>query len=106
MRLTKVAALSLALAAAPLVANAAVQPPANVAAAVAGPGRTADNVKLDESRKPEEVLQFLGLRQQRRGMREGRRQGHRVYGELTNSVDADAGSSATPVSPRPAPMSR
>ena len=63
MRLTKVAALSLALAAAPLVANAAVQPPANVAAAVAGPGRTADNVKLDESRKPVEVLQFLGLKQ-------------------------------------------
>ena len=45
-------------------------------------------------------------RQQRRGMREGGRQGHRVYGELTNSVDVDAGSSATPVSPRPAPMSR
>ena len=63
MRLTKVAALSLALAAAPLVANAAVQPPTNVAAAVAGPGRTADNVKLDESRKPVEVLQFLGLKQ-------------------------------------------
>jgi predicted methyltransferase len=63
MRLTKVAALSLALAAAPLVAKAAVQPPANVAAAVALPGRTADNVKLDESRKPVEVLQFLGLKQ-------------------------------------------
>ena len=43
----------------PGVANAA---PADVAAAVANTtARTADNVKLDESRKPAEVLQFLGL---------------------------------------------
>jgi len=49
--------------AAPGVANAA---PANVAAAVASSGRSADNVKLDQSRKPLELLQFLGLQ---RGMR-------------------------------------
>ena len=41
-------------------ATAAV--PADVAAAVAAPGRTPDNVKLDESRKPAEVLSFFGLK--------------------------------------------
>jgi predicted methyltransferase len=35
--------------------------PANVSAAVASPSRTADNVKLDQSRKPVEVLTFLAL---------------------------------------------
>jgi predicted methyltransferase len=35
---------------------------ADVAAAVAAPGRTPDNVKLDEGRKPAELLQFLGLK--------------------------------------------
>jgi predicted methyltransferase len=34
--------------------------------AVAAPGRTADNVKLDEGRKPAEVLNFFGLK---KGMR-------------------------------------
>lgn len=33
-----------------------------IAAAVADPARTADNVKLDEGRKPAEVLRFFGLR--------------------------------------------
>jgi predicted methyltransferase len=32
------------------------------AAAVAGPGRPADQVKLDEVRKPAEVLRFMGLK--------------------------------------------
>jgi predicted methyltransferase len=64
MRFSYVAAISLTLVAAPLAAKGAPQPPANVAAAVAATsGRTPDNVKLDESRKPAEVLQFLGLRQ-------------------------------------------
>ena len=36
--------------------------PGDVAAAVAAPSRTPDNVKLDESRKPAEVLSFFGLR--------------------------------------------
>jgi predicted methyltransferase len=40
-------------------------PPTTIAAAVAAPGRSADNVKLDEGRKPAQVLQYLGLR---RGM--------------------------------------
>jgi predicted methyltransferase len=35
--------------------------PANVAAAVAAPGRDAENVKLDASRKPAAMLSFLGL---------------------------------------------
>jgi len=54
--------LGLALAAAPVVAAAQ---PANITAAVASTARTPDNVKLDESRKPTEVLRFFGLR---RGM--------------------------------------
>jgi predicted methyltransferase len=56
--------LALALATAPVAAVAA--PPVNVAAAVASPSRNADNVKLDASRKPVEVLTFFGLR---RGMK-------------------------------------
>ena len=51
--------IALALAAAPLAT--AVAAPANVAAAVAQPSRTADNVKLDEGRKPTELLRFFGL---------------------------------------------
>jgi predicted methyltransferase len=57
LRLILAAALA-ASAPATLVAK-----PADVAAAVANAeARTPDNVKLDESRKPAEVLQFLGLR--------------------------------------------
>jgi len=37
----------------------------SIAGAVASPARSADNVKLDESRKPAQVLAFLGLK---RGM--------------------------------------
>ena len=62
MRTFKLAALLL-IAAMPLAATAA--PVANVVAAVASNGRSADNVKIDESRKPAEVLEYLGLR---RGM--------------------------------------
>ena len=49
--------------AAMLLAGAAPAPaaPANVAAAVAAKGRPAEAVKLDEGRRPAEVLQFLGL---------------------------------------------
>jgi hypothetical protein len=45
MRRIKLAALSLALVATPIAAKPAVKP---VAAAVASPARSADNVKLDE----------------------------------------------------------
>lgn len=62
MRTLKLAALLL-IAAMPLTAAAAA--PVTVAAAVAAPSRSADNVKLDESRKPAEVLDYLGLK---RGM--------------------------------------
>jgi predicted methyltransferase len=51
---------SLALAAAPI--QAAPAPPADVAAAVKLPSRGADNVKLDASRKPAEILRWAGLR--------------------------------------------
>ncbi|MGI8612258.1 MAG: class I SAM-dependent methyltransferase [Sphingomicrobium sp.] len=54
---------ALALAITPAVAAAA---PADIASAVAAPVRTPDNVKLDEGRKPVEVLSFFGLR---KGMR-------------------------------------
>jgi predicted methyltransferase len=60
MRLSTLAAFSIIFAAMPAPASPA--PASPVAAAVAAPGRTADNVKLDESRKPAEVLQFLGLK--------------------------------------------
>ena len=43
-----------------------VAQPAGIAAAVAAPNRAPDNVKLDEGRKPAEVLDFFGLR---KGMR-------------------------------------
>jgi predicted methyltransferase len=61
MRTFKLAFL-LTIAATPLSAAA---PPAELTAAVASSNRSADNVKLDDSRKPGEVLNFLGLR---RGM--------------------------------------
>ena len=61
MRTLKFAAVLFALSS-PLSAVGSAQPSESVGAAVASPGRTADNVKLDESRKPVEVLQFLGLR--------------------------------------------
>ena len=63
MKLLSSAALALAFVAAPVAAKTASQQAPSVAAAVAAPGRSADNVKLDESRKPAEVLKFLGLRQ-------------------------------------------
>jgi predicted methyltransferase len=44
------------------VSPAPAKAPSPVAAAVASPTRDADNVKLDSSRKPAEVLAFLGLR--------------------------------------------
>ncbi|MEO7603143.1 MAG: methyltransferase [Sphingomicrobium sp.] len=53
---------SIALAAAPLAANAAPAPLADVVAAVKLPARGADNVKLDASRKPAEILRWAGLR--------------------------------------------
>ena len=47
---------------APAASLAAPQPPADVASAVGQKNRTADNVKLDASRKPTEILRYLGLR--------------------------------------------
>jgi len=61
MRFSNLAALSLALAPAPLLA-APASPPQSLAAAVASNSRSPDNVKLDAGRKPEQVLSFLGLK--------------------------------------------
>lgn len=57
--------LALTLIATPLAAKPAIQSPTVSAAVANTAARTPDNVKLDESRKPAEVLRFLGLR---RGM--------------------------------------
>ena len=59
MRTPRIAALLLAVAAAPLAASPPVSP---IAAAVSAPSRSPDNVKLDDGRKPAQVLQFLGLK--------------------------------------------
>ncbi|MFL6844495.1 MAG: class I SAM-dependent methyltransferase [Allosphingosinicella sp.] len=61
MRKTSALILALALAM-PAVAKAPARPPADVAAAVAEPGRPKDRVDLDEVRKPVEVLRFMGLK--------------------------------------------
>ena len=46
----------------PVAAKIGLQAPADVASAVASRDRTADNAKLDPSRKPAALLAFLGLR--------------------------------------------
>ncbi len=61
MRRFNALAVSLALFALPLAATPAVASPA-IAAAVAASDRNPDNVKLDEGRKPAQVLAFLGLK--------------------------------------------
>jgi predicted methyltransferase len=61
MRVFTSAALAMALIAGPLAAKTA--PPPTLAAAVANAAaRSPDNVKLDESRKPAEILTYFGLR--------------------------------------------
>jgi predicted methyltransferase len=45
----------------PLVAKTPIAPQPDIASAVASTTRTPDNVKLDESRKPAELLRFFGL---------------------------------------------
>jgi predicted methyltransferase len=60
MRLARILAVSLVLASPALAKPAAPSP---IAAAVADTSnRTPDNVKLDEGRKPAQLLQFFGLR--------------------------------------------
>ena len=66
MRASTSIALVLALLAAPVAAKTAPPAATTVAAAVAAQGRSPDNLKLDESRKPAEVLSFVGLK---RGMK-------------------------------------
>jgi len=54
------AAFALTIGTAPLAA--AATKPATIAAAVAAPDRSKDNVQLDAGRKPKALLQYLGLR--------------------------------------------
>ena len=60
MRRMKLLATALAISLTIAPASAATAP--TIAAAVASADRNPDNVKLDESRKPAQVLQFLGLK--------------------------------------------
>ena len=62
MRRFNALAVSLALIAVPFAASPAVAAPTTIAAAVAASDRNPDNVKLDEGRKPAQVLAFLGLK--------------------------------------------
>jgi predicted methyltransferase len=62
MRSLKLLSLSLSLTVAPVAAQAVPPKPVAITTAVASPTRSPDNVKLDQSRKPVQVLQFLGLR--------------------------------------------
>src|SRR4051794_9273004 len=63
MRTLKLLTLSLVIAGASTPSTVALAKPADVAAAVAATAkRSEDNVKLDEGRKPAEVLSFLGLK--------------------------------------------
>lgn len=63
MNRSQYVALALAFTAMPLAAAAAAAPgPISIAAALSAPARSADNVKLDDSRKPAQVLAFLGLK--------------------------------------------
>jgi predicted methyltransferase len=61
MRPYKLAALILMLSS-PAMTKAPASPQPDIASAVAATTRSPDNVKLDASRKPAQVLQFLGLR--------------------------------------------
>ena len=62
MRASTSIALALAMFATPLAANTPPSAPVSIAAAVAAPDRSTDNVKLDEGRKPAQVLSYLGLK--------------------------------------------
>jgi len=62
MRASASIALAMALISAPLCATMAAAAPPTVGAAVVAKGRTPDNVKLDEGRKPAQLLEFLGLK--------------------------------------------
>ena len=61
MRYSRLLVLATALATTPIAALAAA-PATSLTAAVKSDIRSADNVKLDESRKPAELLKYLGLR--------------------------------------------
>ena len=61
MRTLKILAAALTVSTA-MTLTAAAPKPATIPAAVAAPDRSPDNVKLDDGRKPAQVLQFLGLK--------------------------------------------
>ena len=65
MRIIAASAVALFLASSGLAAKPATPAAPSIAAAAASPSRSTDNVKLNSSRKPAQVLQFLGLK---RGM--------------------------------------
>lgn len=79
--------VALALALAPAAATAA---PADVAAAVAAPGRPADATALDAGRHPAEVLRFMGLQQGARAL--DLYTGSGYYGEIIAGAVGASGS--------------
>lgn len=62
MRLITLAAASLALTGSTALAAKAAPTSVSIASAMASPDRRPDNVKLDEGRKPAQVLAYLGLK--------------------------------------------
>jgi predicted methyltransferase len=70
--------------------SALMAAPTGIAAAVAAPSRSADNVKLDDSRKPTALLQFLGLEQGDRVL--DLFGGNRYWSEIMAPVVGPAGS--------------
>lgn len=61
--MSTISRFAFAVAIAALAVPAAASPtPLSIAAAVAAPDRSAENVKMDDGRKPAQVLRFLGLR--------------------------------------------
>jgi predicted methyltransferase len=63
MRASASIALAMVLVSAPIAAQtASTSAPVGIAGAIAATDRTPDNVKLDEGRKPLQLLQFFGLK--------------------------------------------
>src|SRR4051794_11086589 len=89
MKKSAYVAVVLALTAASVPALAAKPVVEGITTALASPDRGADNVKLDESRKPAELLKFLGLRP---GMRVADPFGGNLYwAELTGRLVGPTG---------------
>jgi predicted methyltransferase len=86
-RSMKTVLAAIAIAAMPIAVQAA---PADVAAAIAAPGRPADAVALDAGRHPVEILRFMGLKRGDRALDLFSRSGY--YAEIMGRAAGPAGS--------------